>query len=208
MFSDQFRRGESDKGKLTGTKGSKLLSNLSDVAWKAFQSVNTRLPEGEAIRPTWAPGPLLKSYERSAPPLGFPRETDSLCPTCVKEVRTAVISGETPLETLMYEHPGEIKAQIVEENGQVVMRKTCPKHGEFVDVMATDPAFLERIESLFFGRDFRAAEDKRRSSSRHFKHQVWTRRRFDRRPDQPLQHDVQSLLHGCKPGWLCSRADV
>ena len=39
------------------------------------------------------------------------------------------------------------------------MRKTCPKHGEFVDVMATDPAFLERIESLFFGRDFRAAED-------------------------------------------------
>jgi len=40
------------------------------------------------------------------------------------------------------------------------MRKTCPKHGEFVDVMATDPEFLERIESLFFGRDFRAAEDK------------------------------------------------
>ncbi|MDQ6653733.1 MAG: radical SAM protein, partial [Acidobacteriota bacterium] len=50
-------------------------------------------------------------------------------------------------------------AQILEENGQVVMRKTCPKHGEFVDVMATDPAFLERIESLFFGRDFRVAED-------------------------------------------------
>ena len=159
MFSDQFRRGESDKGKLSGTTGSKIVSTLSDVAWKAFQSVNRRLPEGEAIRPNWAPGPLLKSYERSAPPLGFPRETDSLCPRCVKEVRTAVIDGTTPLESLMNEHPGEIKAQILEENGQVVMRKTCPKHGEFVDVMATDPAFLERIESLFFGRDFKAAED-------------------------------------------------
>jgi len=159
LFSDQFRRGESEKGKLAGVKGSKLISGLSDVAWKAFQSVNQRLPEGESIRPNWAPGPLLKSYERSAPPLGFPRETDSLCPTCVKEVRNAVISGEVQLETLMNEHPGEIKAQIVEENGQVVMRKTCPKHGEFVDVMATDPAFLERIESLFFGRDFKAAED-------------------------------------------------
>src|SRR5882672_177162 len=68
LFSDQFRRGESDKSKLTGVKGSKLLSNLSDVAWKAFQSVNTLLPEGEAISPKWAPGPLLKSYERSAPP--------------------------------------------------------------------------------------------------------------------------------------------
>ena len=159
MFSDQFRRGETDPGTLKGVRGSKLVSTLSGVAWKAFQSVNTLLPEGEAIRPAWAPGPLLKSYERSAPPLGFPRETDSLCPTCVKEVRTAVISGETPLETLMYDHPGEIKAQIVEEDGQVVMRKTCPKHGECVDVMATDPAFLERIESLFFGRDFRVAED-------------------------------------------------
>ena len=64
MFSDQFRRGETDKSKLTGVRGSKIVSTLSDVAWKAFQSLNTRLPEGEAIRPKWAPGPLLKSYER------------------------------------------------------------------------------------------------------------------------------------------------
>ena len=159
MFSDQFRRGESETGKAPNVTGSKIVSTLSDVAWKAFQSVNRRLPEGEAIRPNWAPGPLLKSYERTAPPLGFPRETDSLCPRCVTEVRNAVISGETPLETLMDAHPGEIKADILEENGQVIMRKTCPKHGEFEDVMSTDPAFLERIESLFFGRDFRAAED-------------------------------------------------
>ncbi len=159
MFSDQFRRGESEKGKFSGVRSSKLLAGLSDTVWKAFQTINQRLPEGEAIRPTWAPGPLLKSYERSAPPLGFPRETDSLCPRCVKEVREAVISGETPLETLMHTHPGEIKAQIIEEDGQVFMKKTCPKHGEFKDVMATDARFLERIEKLFFGRDFRSAED-------------------------------------------------
>jgi len=149
LFSDQFRRGESDKVLVKGAKSSKLVSNLSDIAWKAFQSVNTRLPEGEAIRPKWAPGPLLKSYERTSPPLGFPRETDSLCPRCVKEVRDAVITGKTTLESLMNEHPGEIKAQIVEENGQVVMKKTCPKHGEFVDVMATDPAFLEQTLGHF-----------------------------------------------------------
>jgi 7,8-dihydro-6-hydroxymethylpterin dimethyltransferase len=159
LFSDNFRRGESEKSRFSGVKKSKLVSSLSDVAWKAFQSVNRRLPEGEAVRPQWAPGPLLKSYERTAPPLGFPRETDSLCPRCVKEVREGVISGETPLETLMHTHPGEIKAQIFEENGQVFMTKTCPKHGEFRDLMATDARFLERIESLFFGRDFRSAED-------------------------------------------------
>jgi uncharacterized radical SAM superfamily Fe-S cluster-containing enzyme len=159
LFSDNFRRGESEKGRFSGVKASRLVSSLSGVAWKAFQSVNTRLPEGEAVRPKWAPGPLLKSYERTAPPLGFPRETDSLCPRCVKEVRESVITGETPLETLMDAHPGEIKAEIFEEDGQVFMTKTCPKHGEFKDILATDARFLERIESLFFGRDFRAAED-------------------------------------------------
>jgi hypothetical protein len=159
LFSDQFRRGESDKGLVKGAKSSKLVSNLSDIAWKAFQSVNTRLPEGEAIRPKWAPGPLLKSYERTSPPLGFPRETDSLCPRCVKEVRDAVISGETTLESLMNEHPGEIKAQIVEENGQVVMRKTCPKHGEFVDVMATIRLFSSALNRSFSAATLRAAED-------------------------------------------------
>ncbi len=159
MFSDQFRRGETERPRFSGVRSSKLIAGLSDAAWKVFQSVNTRLPEGEAVRPKWAPGPLLKSYERTAPPLGFPRETDSLCPTCVKEVRTAVIDGDVSLETLMHSHPGEIKAQIIEEDGKVYMTKTCPTHGEFKDLMATDARFLERIESLFFGRDFRAAED-------------------------------------------------
>jgi uncharacterized radical SAM superfamily Fe-S cluster-containing enzyme len=157
MFSDNFRRGE---GKGNGKKGSKAVSKMADIGWKAFQAVNKALPESDAITPKWAAEPLLKSYERTAPPLGFPRETDSLCPTCVKQVREGVINKSIPLEILMNSHPGEIKAQIVEENGQVVMKKTCPTHGEFVDVMATDPAFLERIESLFYGRDFKAAEDK------------------------------------------------
>jgi uncharacterized radical SAM superfamily Fe-S cluster-containing enzyme len=155
MFSDNFRRGEGNGGR----KGSKAVSKLANLGWKAFQAVNTALPEGKAIQPNWAAEPLLKSYERTAPPLGFPRETDSLCPACVKSVRNGVISGDIPLDILMNSHPGEVKAQIVEENGQVIMRKTCPTHGEFEDVLATDARFLERIESLFFGRDFRSAED-------------------------------------------------
>ena len=34
-----------------------------------------------------------------------------------------LISGATPLETLMDSHPGELKAEIYEEGGQVFMRK-------------------------------------------------------------------------------------
>jgi 7,8-dihydro-6-hydroxymethylpterin dimethyltransferase len=156
MFSDNFRRGEGAGEKKTG---SKAVSKLADIGWKAFQAVNKTLPEGKSIQPKWAAEPLLKSYERTAPPLGFPRETDSLCPKCVKQVREGVITKEIPLEILMNSHPGEIKAQILEENGQVLMRKTCPTHGEFEDVLATDADFLNRIEGLFFGRDFKAAED-------------------------------------------------
>lgn len=156
MFSDNFRRGEGKGGSING---SKAVSKLADLGWKAFQAINTALPEGKAIQPKWAPEPLLKSYERTSPPLGFPRETDSLCPKCVKQVRNGVIAGDIPLDILMHSHPGEIKAQIVEENGQVLIRKTCPTHGDFEDVLATDAEFLRRIESLFFGRDFRAADD-------------------------------------------------
>ncbi|HQU92737.1 MAG TPA: radical SAM protein [Pyrinomonadaceae bacterium] len=156
MFSDNFRRGE---GKTKGMAGSKAVSKMADIGWKAFQAVNSIVPEGESIQPQWAAEPLLKSYERTAPPLGFPRETDSLCPACVKSVRNGVISGDIPLDILMNSHPGEVKAQIVEEDGQVLMRKTCPTHGEFEDVLATDARFLERIEGLFFGRDFKSAED-------------------------------------------------
>jgi uncharacterized radical SAM superfamily Fe-S cluster-containing enzyme len=156
MFSDNFRRGE---GKGNGKTGSKAVSKLADIGWKAFQAVNSALPEGKSIQPEWAAEPLLKSYERTAPPLGFPRETDSLCPSCVKQVRNGVINGDIPLDVLMNSHPGEIKAQIVEEDGQVLMRKECPTHGLFEDVLATDADFLNRIEGLFFGRDFKAAED-------------------------------------------------
>lgn len=103
---------------------------------------------------------MPKRRERTFPQLGFPRETDSLCPRCVKEVRDEVLNGHTDLRTLIDGKPGEIKAQIVEEERdgqmQVLMKKTCPKHGDFEDVMAIDSAFLKRIESLYPGRDYLA----------------------------------------------------
>src|SRR5688572_115882 len=156
MFSDNFRRG---KGSGEKKIGSKAVSRIADIGWKAFQAVNKLAPEGQSIQPKWAAEPLLKSYERTAPPLGFPRETDSLCPKCVKQVREGVINKDIPLEILMNSHPGEIKADILVENGQVIMRKNCPTHGLIEDVLATDADFLQRIESLFYGRDFRSADD-------------------------------------------------
>jgi uncharacterized radical SAM superfamily Fe-S cluster-containing enzyme len=159
MYTDHLFRNEGRKTLLGNWHGSSIVSGLADWTWRAFQAVNTRLPEGELPSPKWAPGKILKSRERTAPQLGFPRITDSLCPRCVPEVRNAIINGEADMALLRSTHPGEIKAQLIEENGRILMRKVCEKHGPFEDVISTNPSFSRRIEALFFGRDFRTSED-------------------------------------------------
>ena len=131
-----------------------VVSGAANVAWNVFQSVNTRLPEGQPFQPAWASAPLLKSYQRSMPTLGFPRETDSLCPDCVKEVRSAIIEGTRDIGELVHGNPGEIRAQILEENGCILMRKTCSVHGPYEDVLSIDPEFTHLIENRFPGRDY------------------------------------------------------
>ncbi len=131
------------------------LSCAARVAWPVFQSLNRRFPS-KSFHPTWAPGPLLKSTQRSKPALGWPRSTDSLCPQCVKETRQRILSGETPIHSLIDEKNGEIRAHILERDGKIVIEKTCDTHGTFTDTLAINPAFLKRIESLFPGRDFLA----------------------------------------------------
>ena len=76
--------------------------------------------------PKWSDKPLLKSYEKSKPPLGWPRSTDSLCPKCVPEIRQQILDGHLPHEVLMNEKVGEIKAQIIERDGKILMVKDCP----------------------------------------------------------------------------------
>ena len=130
----------------------------AEVLWRVVRAVDRRFPQN-SFQPRWAPGPLLKQKERSFPKFGFPRETDSLCPGCVKEVRAQILSGEADWKVLVDGNPGEIKATIVEENGRILMKKDCPKHGHFEDVMSTDPAFFKRLESLYPGRDFVIPKD-------------------------------------------------
>ena len=134
------------------------IRNVADATWRLARAVDRRFP-ARSFRPKWAPAPLLKQRERTFPQLGFPRQTDSLCPGCVKEVRDQILSGDTDWKVLIEGNPGEIKASIVEENGRILMKKHCPKHGHFEDVMSVDPGFFKRLESLYPGRDFVIPKD-------------------------------------------------
>jgi len=138
---------------------SDALRQVGELGWNAFQAVNRRMAESESVAPNWAPGPLLKSHQRTHPPLGWPRETDSLCPRCVVATREAIIRGERDLSELVSGRRGEIRARIGEEGGKLVIRKSCPGHGWFDDLLSIDPEFSRVIEGRYPGRDFRTWGD-------------------------------------------------
>src|SRR5213596_1885347 len=135
-----------------------ILCKSAAVTFNTVQYFNKRNPN-PSVTPQWSDKPLLKSWEKTKPTLGFPRQTDSLCPGCVKEAREAIIAGKKDWRDLMHEKVGEIKAQIIERDGQIWMVKDCPLHGHYEDMMAVDAKFLEWIEKQFPGRDIPAHND-------------------------------------------------
>jgi hypothetical protein len=77
----------------------------------------------------------------------------------VVETRTAILQGERDLADLVNGHVGEIKATILEENGRILMRKTCSQHGTFEDTLSIDPEMHRIIEARYYGRDFSTLGD-------------------------------------------------
>src|ERR1700716_3841896 len=138
----------------------KAVTVAAKGAWVVFDRLN-RINPGVSPTPKWSDKPLLKSYEKSKPPLGWPRSTDSLCPKCVPEIRQQILDGKLPYEVLMNEKVGEIKAQIIERDGKILMVKDCPVHGHFEDVMSIDPEFSNHLEETFPGRDIKAHNDEK-----------------------------------------------
>src|SRR6187397_111406 len=138
----------------------KGLSIAANGAWTVFNGLN-KINQNPSFTPKWSDKPLLKSYEKTKPPLGWPRQTDSLCPTCTREARQAILDGKKDVSVLLNEKVGEIKATILERDGKILMVKDCPIHGHFEDVMAIDPVFFKHLEESFPGRDIRAHNDEK-----------------------------------------------
>jgi len=139
----------------------KAMSIAANGAWQTFCWSNNLFPESPSFTPKWSDKPLLKSREKSKPPLGWPRQTDSLCPRCVPEIRQQIVDGKQDYRILLDEKPGEIKAQIIERDGQILMVKDCPVHGHFEDVLSIDAQFFQHLEDTFPGRDIRAHSDEK-----------------------------------------------
>ena len=75
----------------------KGLSFAAKGAWVVFNGLN-RINQRPSFTPKWSDKPLQKSWQKMKPPLGWPRETDSLCPTCVREARQEILDGKQRLQ--------------------------------------------------------------------------------------------------------------
>ena len=138
----------------------RALTRSAQGVWPLVQRLNKAI-ERPSAQPAWAPAPLLKRRERTFPQLGWPRETDSLCPRCVKEVRTDILGGKRDLRELVDGKPGEIKASIVEKETTASMRRDEEDVPEARRTSRTscaiDPAFLRAHRAASIpGRDFLA----------------------------------------------------
>jgi len=138
----------------------KGLAVAANGAWTVFDAAN-RINPGASFIPKWSDKPLLKSWQKTKPPLGWPRQTDSLCPICVREARQSILDGKQDVSILLNEKVGEIKATILERDGKILMVKDCPLHGHFEDVMAMDTEFFKHLEQVFPGRDIQAHNDEK-----------------------------------------------
>jgi len=74
----------------------------ANAAWHVFDQLN-QIRQNPSFTPKWSDKPLLKSYQKSKPPLGWPRETDSLCPKCIPEIRKRIVDGEIDYKILLNE---------------------------------------------------------------------------------------------------------
>jgi hypothetical protein len=85
----------------------KAATIAAGAAWQVFDAFNSAKPNA-SFTPKWSEKPLLKSWEKQRPQLGWPRTTDSLCPKCVPEIRNKIVNGQLPVEILRTEKAGEI----------------------------------------------------------------------------------------------------
>src|SRR5258708_8501832 len=122
------------------------LTMIAGGLFDSIQVINKYKPN-PSFTPKWSDKPLLKSWQKTKPTLGWPRTTDSLCPNCVIEARQDILDGKKDVFVLLNEKVGDIKAQMIELDVQIWIVKDFPKHNHFIDLLSIHPTFLNNTTS-------------------------------------------------------------
>ncbi len=156
--------------------------------------------------PKWSEKPLLKSWQKVKPPLGWPRETDSLCPVCVREARQEILDGKRDYKVLLTEKIGEIKAHDHRARRQDPDGQGLPDPRPLRGRDGDGHGVLQAPRGDVPGLRHARAQRREAAQPRLVDDQVRPRLGADDRPDEPLQHDVRPVLHGREPGRVRPRA--
>ena len=178
----------------------KGLTTIAKSGWKVARKLDARSNPNPAFTPNWSEKPMLKSWEKTKPPLGWPRQTDSLCPKCVREAREVILSGEVDYSILKTDKVGEVKATILQRGNEIWMVKDCPRHGRTGGLDGDRRQVPRAHRGPVSGTRHPCAQRRGSAQPRILDGQVGPRRGPDGGPDEPLQHDVRPVLHGRQPG--------
>ncbi|MFW9909318.1 MAG: tetraether lipid synthase Tes [Candidatus Thorarchaeota archaeon] len=79
-------------------------------------------------------GPLSRYHVEKYPVKALPYTTQSICPECLLTDDKVVV----------------IDAEVYEDNGKIMYRKSCDKHGEFVDVYWGDAEMFKKAQTWWY----------------------------------------------------------
>ena len=177
----------------------KAVTVAAGAAWKVFNTLNSIRPN-PSFTPKWSNKPLLKSWEKQKPPLGWPRTTDSLCPKCVPEIRNKIVNGELPVEILTQRKGGRDQGPDHPARRQDPDGEGLP-HPRPLRRRDGDRHRVLRASGKGFPGPRHPRAQRQRSAQPRFEHgDARTRIGAHDRSDEPLQHDVRSVLHGRQSG--------
>ena len=106
----------------------KALTVAARGAWVVFDKFNQISPNA-SFTPKWSDKPLLKSLSEGEAAAGLAAYDRLALPEMRAGDSPADLDGKLPHELLLNEKVGEIKAQIIERDGKILMVKDCRSTG-------------------------------------------------------------------------------
>ena len=144
---------------MQGSAWERIAAGGARLAWPVARALARTIPS-RTFHPAWAPAPAAQE-PRALEAAARMAAHDRLALPDLRKRDAAHASSPASriVASLVDEHVGEIKAHIVERDGQVVMEKTCPSTAPSPTCSRSTRRSSTRIEALFPGRDFPRVTD-------------------------------------------------
>jgi len=184
----------------------KGLSIAGQRAWVVFKRVEQDQP-APFVHPKWSDKPLLKSYEKTKPPLGLAARDDFALSDLTGEARQAILDGKKDVGVLLKRRRSARSRRHSERDGKTPDGEGLPDSRHFEDVMAIDTDFFKHLEAS--SRAATSCAQRREAAQPRQQHdQAWRGSVLTVDLTNALQHDVRPCFMDGESGRVRPRAVV